>query len=113
MRIVRAVVALISAASILTVTQACSERDPGAPENDPLAGLSVATRGDSAPDQAPEPDSLGPGHFEGTVYGYEPGPDTAANAVRIEGARVTAYMREDRNGQVAAGDEVASVLTDA
>ena len=112
MRMSRAVVAFLSAASILTAA-ACSDADPGGPENDPLAGLSVATRGDSAPEQPPEPDSLGPGHFEGTLYGYEPGPDTLANAVRLQGARVTAYEREERNGQVAAGDEVASVLTDA
>ena len=114
MRISRAVVAFLSAASILTAAAACSDADPGGPVNDPLAGLAVATRGGGgAPEEAPEPDSLGPGHFEGTLYGYEPGPDTLANAVRLENARVTAYEREERNGQVAAGDEVASVLTDA
>jgi hypothetical protein len=112
MRISRAVFALFSVVSIITAG-ACSDSEPTGSGNDPLAGLAAATRGDNAPEQAPEPDSLGPGHFEGTLYGYEPGPDTLANAVRIEGARVTAYEREERNGQVAAGDEVASVLTDA
>jgi hypothetical protein len=49
----------------------------------------------------------------GTLYGYEPAPDTAASAVRIAGARVTAFVREEANGQVVAGDEVATVLTNA
>jgi hypothetical protein len=106
------VVAFLSA-SILTATVACSDADPGGPQNDPLAGLGVATHGGDAPEQAPEPDSLGPGHFEGTLYGYEPGPDTLGNAVRLENARVTAYERDDRNGQVAAGAQVASVVTNA
>lgn len=113
MRISRTAAALFSAASILAGAVACSNADPSGPENNPLAGLTVATRGDSAPNEAPEPDSLGPGHFEGTLYGYDPGPDTLANAVRIEGARVTAYEREEANGQVVAGDQVASVFTNA
>ena len=97
--------------AIALVAAGCSDREPAAPESDPLAGLAAATRGDSAPSQSP--DSLGPGHFVGTLYGYEPDRDSAASAVRIEGARVTAYIREEANDRVVAGDQVASVLTDA
>lgn len=110
MRTSRSAITFISVALAIAAAVACSDTAT-APEENPLAGLAVATRVDSAPSQSP--DSLGPGHFVGTLYGYEPDRDSAASAVRIEGARVTAYIREEANDRVVAGDQVASVLTDA
>ena len=96
----------------LVIAAACSDSDPAGPEADPLAGLTAATRGDTS--SAPPSDSMqGPGHFVGTVYGYEPGVDTLASAVKLPDLRVTAYERVERDGQVVAGRQVASVLTNA
>jgi hypothetical protein len=90
----------------------CSDREPTVLGGDPLAGLTVATRGDTAPaptDSTPR----GAGYFLGTVYGYEPGRDSLESAVRIEGARVTAFVRAEANGEVVAGRQVAVVMTNA
>ena len=91
---------------------ACSDREPAAPGSDPLAGLTAATRGDTAPER-PDSTPRGAGHFVGTLYGYEPGRDTLETAVRIEDARVTAFVRAEASGEVVAGRQVATVLTDA
>ena len=109
----RSVVALTFAAVVMTALVACSDADPSGPTGDPLAGLAAATRGDSASGEAPDSSHLGPGFFIGTLYGYEPGPDTLASSVRIEGARVTAYVKAERDGSVVAGEQVATVLTNA
>ena len=96
----------------LVVAVACSDNGPAGPGPDPLAGLTAATRGDTAP-EPPQSTPRGPGFFVGTVYGYEPGPDTLASAVKLEGARVTAFVRVDTGDGVAAGRQVASVVTNA
>jgi hypothetical protein len=88
----------------------CSDREPTTSGRDPLAGLAAATRGDTAP-APPDSTPRGAGNFVGTVYGYEPGRDTLETAVKIEGARVTAFVRAEANGDVVAGRQVATVLT--
>jgi hypothetical protein len=96
--------------AVVIVAAGCSDREPPGPGSDPLAGLTAATRGDTAP-APPDSTPRGAGYFVGTVYGYEPGADTLASAVRIEGARVTAFVRAESNGEVVAGRQVATVLT--
>ena len=91
---------------------ACSDHDPAGPGNDPLAGLTEAERGDTATSPPPSV-PRGPGHFVGTVYGYDPGPDTLASSVRLEGARVTAFVLVQTPDTVVAGRQAASVLTNA
>lgn len=112
MPIKRSSVALVFIAVAIAAAASCSDRDPAAPESDPLAGLAAATRGDSAPER-PDSTPRGAGYFVGTLYGYEPGRDTLETAVRIEDARVTAFVRAEASGEVVAGRQVATVLTDA
>ena len=101
---------VLAAIALLAATSSCSDTDPGAPDGDPLAGLAAATRGDTA--AAPPPEAPpSPGYFRGTVYGYEPGPDTLASAVRLDDVRVTAYVRAETSEGVVAGRQVATVLT--
>jgi hypothetical protein len=97
---------------VLALAAACSGDDPASPGDDPLAGLTAATRGDTAP-EAPPDLPRGPGYFVGTVYGYDPGPDTLASAVKLAGVRVSAFTRVDTGEGVTAGRQVATVLTDA
>ena len=100
-----------AAIAFVAIAAACAD-GPAGPVGDPLAGLAVAERGDTA-SASPTSTPRSPGYFVGTVYGYEPGPDTLASAVRLEGARVTAYVRVDGSEGVTAGRQVASVLTNA
>ena len=102
----------LASIALIAAISACSDSGPATPDGDPLAGLTAATRGDTAP-APPSESPRSPGYFVGTVYGYEPGRDTLETAVRLEGARVTAYVRAERNGEVVAGRQVASVLTNA
>jgi hypothetical protein len=97
---------------VVAIATACSSEGTSGPAGDPLAGLTIAERGDTAP-APPVSTPRSPGYFVGTVYGYEPGPDTLASAVRLEGARVTAYIRVDGSEGVTAGRQVASVFTNA
>ena len=102
----------LAALALLAATSSCSDSGPAAPDSDPLAGLAAATRGDTA--EAPPPEAPpSPGHFVGTVYGYEPGTDTLASAVRLRDVRVTAYERAETSEGVGAGRQVATVLTNA
>ena len=103
---------VLAAVALLATTASCSDSDPGAPAGDPLAGLTAATRGDTA-DARPTVAPSSPGHFVGTVYGYEAGPDTLASAVRLDDVRVTAYVRAESAEGVVAGRQMAMVLTDA
>ncbi len=96
----------------LALAAACSDRDPAGPGDDPRAGLTIAERGDSATTPPPS-EPRGPGFFLGTVYGYEPGRDTLATAVRIEGARVTAFVLVATADTLVAGRQAATVLTNA
>src|SRR5687767_8669398 len=105
--------AQLGAACIAVVlATACSDRDPAGPGNDPLAGLTEAERGDTVTTPPPSV-PRGPGHFVGTVYGYDPGPDTLASSVRLPGARVTAFVLVQSPDTVVAGRQVASVLTNS
>ena len=65
--------------AIALVAAGCSDREPAAPGSDPLAGLTAATRGDTAP-APPDSTPRGAGYFVGTLYGYEPGRDTLETA---------------------------------
>ncbi len=96
------------AALLLGATIACSGGDPTQPSRDPLSGLREVTRADSS--ETPQ-SPTGPGHFTGTVLGYQPGTDSLGTAVKLAGVRVTAYDQVESNGRVAAGNEVASVTT--
>jgi hypothetical protein len=100
-------------AALVTVA-ACSDSSPSAPDSSPLAGLTKAARNDTAPTPPNNTEPLAPGSFHGTIYGYEPGPDTLKNSERLAGVKVTAYPRlRSSTDTLGVGAPTASVLTNS
>src|ERR1041385_5678057 len=111
-------VTLATLASAFIVV-ACSESSAPAIHS-PAAGLSkIEANNDSTPTPPPDPGTAEAGSFHGFVFGLGPsgsGPDTMANAVKLQGVRVAAYpylLELNDDGSPKTGPEEAAVFTDA